>query len=334
MSFKKIIQDIQSGQYAPIYLLHGEESFYIDAISKTIESEVLNDGEKAFNMSVLYGKDATHKDIVDHARQYPMMASHRVVILHEAQDMRTLKQIESYVAQPAASTILVINHKYKKADARQKWVKSIKKNGIIYEAKKLYDNQVAPWITEYVVDKGYKINRDAASVLAEYVGNNLSKLTNEIDKLFLNLKEGETIDAAMVMEQVGVSKDYNVFELQNAISAKNREKAFRIAKYFQNNQKANPLPLVLASLYNYLIKVYIAAYHRKKTDKELQGLLGLSSTFFVKDYVMAARNYSSAQILEAFDLLKTADERSKGVGARNETPESILYGFLIGLMSE
>lgn len=332
MSYKKIITDIQARNYAPIYLLHGEESYYIDAISKELENTVLNEGEKAFNMSILYGKEASHKDIADHARQYPMMASHRLVILHEAQDMRSIKELSAYTENPASTCILVINYKHKKADARQKWVKGIKKNGLIYESKRLYDNQVAPWISEYVLSKGYKIERKAATILTEYVGSDLSKLSNEIDKLFLSMKEGESIDAPTVMEQVGISKDFNVFELQNAISLKQREKALRIAKYFHNNQKANPIPLILSSLYNYLLKVYIAAYNKNKSEKELQGLLGLSSTFFVKDYTAAARNYSSSKILEAFEYLKEADEKSKGVGARNVSPQSILYTFLIKLM--
>lgn len=330
MTFESIIQDINNEKFAPIYLLHGDESYFIDKISKLIDAKALRPEEKSFNESILYGKDVDFKTVVDHARQFPMMAQRRLVIINEAQQMRSLKQLESYAENPSPQTVLVINHKHKKVDARLKLVKAIRKNGVVFESKKIYDNKVPAWINSYVSAKGFEIDGTASMMLGEYIGADLSRLSNEIDKLCINL-QGKKITKEMVTEQVGMSKDYNVFELQKAISMRDTEKAFRIVKYFGANEKANPAPLIIGSLYGYLVKLYTAAYHKKLNDFEMQKALGLPNKFFVSEYRTAARNYSSSQILNSFKLLEKADMESKGIGARNKSSQAILEEFLIGL---
>ncbi|MDF1694659.1 MAG: DNA polymerase III subunit delta [Saprospiraceae bacterium] len=329
MTFDAILKDLKSKKYSPIYLLHGDESYYIDKISNYIEKNVLDEGEKAFNQAVLYGKDTEFKTVVDEARQFPMMSSYRVVVIKEAQDMRTLKNLVTYAENPSPQSIVVINHKHKKFDSRTKLAKAIKANGVLFESKKLYDNQVSSWVSNYVLEKGFSIAPDAAMMTAEFLGTDLNKIANEMDKVIVNLKEERTISADLIKEMVGISKDYNVFELQKAIGTMNTEKVFRIVDYFAANPKSNPLVMVLSNLYGYFSKVYIAAYHGKKNDNELKGLLGLPTPYFVKDYRIAAKNFKGQRLIKIFEALKQADLKSKGVGARNMEGRAILRDFMI-----
>lgn len=291
---------------------------------------MLNEGEKSFNQAVLYGKDTEFKTVVDEARQFPMMASHRVVVIKEAQDMRTLKSLATYAENPSPQSIVVINHKHKKFDSRTKLAKAIKANGVLFESKKLYDNQVQAWISNYISGKGFTIAPDAAMITAEYLGTDLNKIVNEMDKVIVNLKdENTTISADLIKEMVGISKDYNVFELQKAMGTMNTERVFRIVDYFAANPKSNPLVMVLSNLYGYFSKVYIAAYHGKKSDNELKTLLGLPTPYFVKDYRTAAQNFKGQKLISIFEALKLADMKSKGVGARNMEDKAILRDFMI-----
>lgn len=311
--------------------MHGDESYYIDKLSSFIEQNVLDEGEKAFNQAVLYGKDTEFKTVVDEARQFPMMASYRVVVIKEAQDMRTLKNLAIYAENPSPQSIVVINHKHKKFDSRTKLAKAIKSNGVIFESKKLYDNQVSGWISNYISQQGLTISPDAAMITAEFLGADLTKIANEMDKVVVNLKEEKNITAELIKEMVGISKDYNVFELQKAIGTMNTEKVFRIVEYFSANPKSNPLVMVLSNLYGYFSKVYIAAYHGKKNDNELKTLLGLPTPYFVKDYRVAAQNFKGQRLINIFEALKQADLKSKGVGARNMDAKAILRDFMISV---
>ena len=331
MTFEAIIKDLKQKKYSPIYLLHGDESYYIDKISSYIEDNVLTEGEKAFNQAVLYGKDTDFKTVVDEARQFPMMSSHRVVILKEAQDMRSLKNLATYAENPSPQSIVVINHKHKKFDSRTKLAKAIKANGVLFESKKLYDNQVQGWISKYVSEKGFTIAPDAAMITAEYLGTDLTKVANELDKVVVNLKEEKTISSDLIKEMVGISKDYNVFELQKAIGSLNTEKVFRIVDYFAANPKSNPLVMVLSNLYGFFSKVYIAAYHGKKNDNELKTLLGLPTPYFVREYRTAAQNFKGQKLIKIFEALKVADLKSKGVGARNMESKAILRELMISI---
>ena len=237
MTYPQIIKELKAKKYSPIYLLHGNEPYYIDKISRYVEENVLTEGEKSFNQMIMYGKDTDHKTLIDTCSRYPMMASHQVVILKEAQEMKTLKELLPYIEKPVHTTILVICFKHKKFDGRTKFGKLVKQKALIFESKKLYDNQIPDWIQSYLKDKKLSISPSASVLVAEYLGENLSKVSNELDKLAINLAPGTEVNEKHIQEQIGISKEYNVFELQKALGAKNVVKSNRIINYFISNPK-------------------------------------------------------------------------------------------------
>jgi len=334
MTYEAIIADLKAKKYAPVYLLHGEESYFIDKISQYIEANVLSESEKAFNQIVMYGKEVTSTQVTDNARQYPMMAERRVVVVKEAQAMSKMDQMVSYVEKPSPQTILVINHKHKKMDGRSKLTKAIKGKGVVFESKKLYDNKVAGWITSEIAARGKSIQPQAANMMAEYLGADLSKISNEIDKILVNLKDASVIDVNTVQTQVGITKDYNVFELQKALSQGDAARVFKIVKYFGNNPKAAPLVMVLSSLYGYFRKVYAVAYYLgKKKDNELASLVGVSP-YFVSEYKQAAKNFPARRLVGIFAALSEADLKSKGVGSRGTSENEVLRELMIKIFYE
>ena len=324
MKHQEIIRDIQAKKYAPIYFLYGEESFFIDQISKLIETSVLDESEKAFNQTIIYGKEADFKQVVDHARQFPMMAPLRVVILKEAQEMRTLSNLQTYCENPSPQTVLVINYRKAKYDKRTAFWKSLAKHSVIFESKKIYDNQLPTWISGYVTSKNFRIGHKAANLLAQYLGTDLSKVTNELSKIMLSKNEGEEINTTDVQDNVGISKDYNVFELQNAIGRKDFVEANRIINYFEANPKNNPLVMVVGALFNYFSKVYLAKQNSGMSDQQLAKTLQLYSNYFLKDYRMAASKYSLGELERIFEVLKDFDLRSKGIGNLKTKDGSLL----------
>lgn len=332
MTYPEIIKDLHNKKYAPLYLLHGDESFFIDQISQYIEKNVLTDGEKAFNQAVLYGKEIEFKQVVDEARQFPMMASHRVIIVKEAQEMKTFDKLEQYIENPSPQSIVVLCYKHKKLDKRKKFYKKADKTAVVFESKQLYDNQLPEWITDYLRQQNYNIDYRASSMVADYLGNDLSKISNELDKLILNIKKNETIKVEDIEEQIGISKDYNVFELQKALGMKDAEKVFRIIQYFSENEKAHPLPLVIGNLYSFFSKLYITAFNLKTPDSQLQRLLGLPSPYFVKEYKSSATNLGFSKIKSSFLALKKADLASKGYGSRNQTTKGTLQELAIEIL--
>lgn len=311
-----------------MYLLHGEESYFIDLITKYIEDKVLTEGEKGFNFTVLYGKETKFSTVVDVARRYPMMAERQIVILKEAQQMRDLVKLEAYAKQPTPTTLLVISHKHKKLDGRTNFAKAIKKNGVIFESKKLYDNQVPDWITTYLKEKKYQITPDACRLVADFLGTDLSKISNELDKLLLNVPAGTSISPAHVEQHIGVSKDYNVFELTKALGKGDTLKATRIANYFAANPKDNPMPKLIGALYNYFSKIYICQFHRNVSDDALAKALGLRSAWFVKDYKQAMRTFNKPKTENAIAVLREYDLKAKGVD-RDSTPEGELMREMV-----
>ena len=228
MTYPQIIKELKAKKYSPIYLLHGNEPYYIDKISRYVEENVLTEGEKSFNQMIMYGKDTDHKTLIDTCSRYPMMASHQVVILKEAQEMKTLKELLPYIEKPVHTTILVICFKHKKFDGRTKFGKLVKQKALIFESKKLYDNQIPDWIQSYLKDKKLSISPSASVLVAEYLGENLSKVSNELDKLAINLAPGTEVNEKHIQEQIGISKEYNVFELQKALGAKNVVKSIEL----------------------------------------------------------------------------------------------------------
>ncbi len=332
MSHEDIIKDVKQGKFHPVYFLHGDEAYYIDLVSDFIEKNILNEGEKAFNQVIVYGKDTEFKTIIDEARQFPMMSNYRVIILKEAQDMKTLQELASYIEKPSPQSILVICHKYKKLDKRTKFAKLLDSKAVVFESKKLYPDKIPPWISNYIRNLGYTIQPSAVDLLSEYLGSDLCKISNEVDKLILNVRKGESITAGDVKDQIGVSKDFDVFELQKALGEKNFAKSSLIMKYFGENASANPAVLIVSSLYTYFNKVFITAINLKESDQNLAKILGLSTAFFVKDYKTAASNYSPIHLKKIFQVLKIADLNSKGVGSRRSDDGSIYKDILIACM--
>jgi DNA polymerase-3 subunit delta len=313
MTYQQILQSLREKKYQSIYFLHGEESYFIDTIVDYIDDHVLAESEKAFNHTVLYGKEIDHKTVLDVARRFPMMASYQVVLLKEAQEMKTLKELKTYFEKPAPTTILVIAHKHKKFNFNSKFGKLIKSNATVLDAKRLYDNQVPDWIMDYLKTKKLKINLGTAQLIGEYLGTSLSKIANELDKLAINLAAGTEVTNQLVEENIGISKDYNVFELQNALGRRDPLKTNRIISYFIANPKNNPAPMVMGALYNYFSKVYMLKFLERSPEQAILSALNLRSAYFLKDYKLAAKNFSRLEVESIISILRTYDLKSKGV---------------------
>jgi len=327
MTFEQIIDNIKRKIYHPVYLLHGEEPYFIDAITGLIEESVLTDAEKEFNQTVVYGRETDPGAIIDMARSFPMMANYQVVIVREAQDIEKIENLQPYVEKPQPSTILVIAHKYRKIDQRKSFAKSVENAGVLFESARIYEYKVPGWINEQIVEKGYSIKPEACQLLAEYLGNDLGRISNELEKLLINLPAGSAIDAALIERNIGISKDYNIFELQNALGVKDVAKANRIINYFAANTKQNPMIVVLTVLFGFFMKLMI--YHQLKDKSKNNAASVLSvNPFFVKDYALAARNYSFRRLRAIIGLLREYDLRLKGMN-NGLTEESELLRELV-----
>jgi DNA polymerase-3 subunit delta len=330
---KQIITDIKNAKIASIYFLMGEEAYYIDGISQYIEKNLLSEEEKGFNQMVLYGRDVTIEDIVSNAKRYPMMAERQVVIVKEAQDVsRTIENLVAYAENPQPTTVLVICYKYKKLDNRKKLAKVLKKSGaVLFESKKLYENQVPDWIRRVMAGKGYTITPKSAQMLTEFLGNDLAKVNNELEKLQLILKPGEQITPQLIEENIGISKDYNNFELQNAIGTKDIKKAFGIVQYFAQNPKNHPLVMTVALLYSFFSK--LLKYHSVSDKSQAASVIGVSP-YFVKDYQLAARNYPMKKVSSIIANIREVDMKSKGVGAANIPQGDLLKELLVHIFEK
>lgn len=327
MTYKQIIDSLKKGNIAPVYFLHGEEDFYIDELTKLIENKLLTEDEKSFNLTILYGKDSDFKNILDAARRYPVMASYQVVIVKEAQDLKTLDNLEPYLENPLNTTVLVLAHKHKSLDKRKKIGKTLEKSNkagkaVVFESKKLYENELPDWITDYLREEQAGIEPDAAIMLAEYLGNDLSKITNELGKLLISLPKGTKINRELIQQNIGVSKDYDVFELQAAIAERNAAKSYKIVQYYMANPKAAPLPMMLGILYGFFSKAYVCSFLPNKYDETYAKALGqklygnrpgqMSRRY--ADHRAATKNYANVQLEKILAILKEYDLRSKGVG--------------------
>ena len=328
MSYESVIKELRNGILHPVYFLHGEEPYYIDKVSEFIEENILTDSEKAFNQLILYGKDVEASTIIDEARQYPMMSSKRVILLKEAQEMKSLPELLPYLENPAPSTILVICHKYNKIDKRTKFAKIMEQKALVFESKRIYENQVPVWVKEYIKSLGYQAVNGVAELLTEYLGADLGKISNELDKLILNVSKSNIISIEDVKEQIGISKEYDVFELQKMLGARDYPKAVRIINYLADNQTSNPPVMVISNIFSYFNKVMLVRYHGSKSDFELSRLTGVNS-FFIKEYRNAAKNYSILQLIHIFHSLKAADKASKGIGTRRADVISVYKDLVI-----
>ena len=319
----KIINDIKAGNIKPIYFLMGEEPYYIDKLSEYIENSILQEHERDFNQTVLYGRDVTIEDVVSNAKRYPMMADRQVVIVKEAQDLvKTIDKLESYAENPQPTTVLVICYKYKTLDKRKKITKILAQKGVVYESKKLYENQVGEWLKRVLQGKKLNIEPKAAAMLVDFLGTDLSKIANELDKLAIILPQGSTITPAIIEENIGFSKDFNVFEFRKAIGERNQLKSYQIADHFAQNPKDNPMVVTTSLVFSFFIQ--LLKYHglKDRNPKTVAPILGVSP-FFLKDYDVALRNYPMRKISQIVASLRDIDVKSKGVGA-NALPQSDL----------
>jgi len=326
MTYEQIIKDLQAKKYSPVYFLHGDEPFYIDRISSYIEEHTLTEEEKAFNLHVIYGKDTDKLSLISLASRFPMVAQRQVVIVREAQEMKNLvpkkgdeektdkDALLDYILKPSPTTVLVFCHKYKSVDGRSRLAKAAQKNAVLFESKKMYDDKLPDWITNFVHAKKYHISPAASVLLAEYLGNDLSKISGEIDKLMLNLKPEMQITPEHIETYIGISKDYNVFELQNAFIKKDVLKANRIAKYFAANSRDNPFVVTLGTLYSFFSKILIYHSLKDKTRENVASSLGINP-YFISQYESAARNYPLHKTRSVISHLREYDVRSKGVGS-------------------
>lgn len=331
-SFEKILANLGKNQYHPVYFLTGEEAYYIDQVSDYIQENVLNESEKTFNLTIIYGKDSDAVAVMDAAKRFPMMSKQQVVLVKEAQELKDIDKLVHYVENPLASTLLVLNYKYKKPDKRKKVFKSLIKNSVYLESKKLYDNQVPGWIAEYVAAKNINIEPKASVLLLEFLGSNLSKISNEIDKLIIALGENEKIITSSLIERnIGISKDFNNFELQNALGKRDVLKANRIINYFADNQKNHPLVLTINTLYSFYAKILIYYWIKDKSKDNLSEQLGVRP-FFVKDYVDAARRYNANQVIRIIGLLREYDLKSKGYKGTVIAPGDLLKELIFKIL--
>ncbi|MGA9651373.1 DNA polymerase III subunit delta [Pedobacter sp.] len=335
MTAAEIIKDIKARKFKPVYLLHGEEAYYIDQVTEYIEDKLLNEAEKGFNQTVLYGKDTDMATVLGAAKRYPMMSDYQVVIVKEAQDLKWAKEegsskeaefVLNYFEKPLQSTILVLAFKYANFDKRKKIYKAISKSGLIFQSDLVRDYKLVPWIEDFIKEKGYKIDQQASALMAEYLGTDLSKIANEIEKLMLNVSKDTIINTDLVQKNIGISKEYNVFELQKALAIRDVLKCNRIISYFASNPKANPTVMVLANLGGYFTK--LLKYHYIPNKADAASALGVPP-FFIKDYEVAARNYNTGKVFQVISLLREYDLKSKGLDSSGNVDDGELYKELI-----
>ena len=331
MSVEKIISDWKKKQFRPIYWLEGEEEYFIDKAVGYAEHHILTEAEASFNLSIFYGKDANWADVLNACRRYPMFAERQVVLLKEAQQMKDVEKLEPYMENPLASTILVVSYKDKKLDARKKFSKLVKENGVVITTKKLYDRDIPAWTQDMVHSKGLTITPKGLALLADHIGNDLSRIENEIEKLSVNLGKRTQINEDDIERYIGVSKEFNVFELQTAIAARDLSRAIRIVQYFESNPKANPIQLVLPSLYGFFSKVYMIQAI-SGDDRTVAAGIGVNP-FFVKDYLQAFRIYGPNGIENILMLLHHYNLKSIGVGNGSADHGSLMKEMVIKMMS-
>lgn len=331
MSAEKIIQEWKKGTFKPIYWLEGDESYFIDQVVNYAEHKILNESEAGFNLTVFYGRDADWASVVNACRRYPMFAERQVVLLKEAQQMRDVEKLEAYIDNPLSSTIFVVSYKEKKVDARTKFAKLLKQKGEVFTTKKLYDNQLPDWTNQMVQQHNLTINQKALLLLVDHIGNDLSRLQNEVEKLAVNLNGRKNITEEDIEEFIGISKEFNVFELQDAVVKKDLPKAIRIIQYFSANPKAAPIQMILPALYNFFSKVYVVFGLPAKDDKSIAAALGVNP-FFVKDYLTAIRNYDFRSTEKALLLLHQYNLRSIGIGDASTEDGDLLKELVVKMM--
>ncbi|MBL8009808.1 MAG: DNA polymerase III subunit delta [Flavobacteriales bacterium] len=327
--FKKVMAEVRSGSFRPVYLLHGEEPFFIDRVAGEIERSAVEEHARDFDLSVLYARDCDADQVKDTCLRFPMMGERQLVVLREAQGWRIdmLEKLEPYVLKPTPTTVLVICYKNKKVDGRKSFVKSVAKHGVVFTSDRLKDEQLPDWVQRYVTHHKRRIAPREAQLLADHLGADLGKVTMEVEKLCLVTEEGGSITADIVQRYVGISKDHNIFELQKAIGARDRVKALAIARYYGQDTKGHPLPVTVASLHGYFTKLVLMHTLGDRPANELASLAKVPP-FFLNEYRTAARNYSLDHLLRAQHLLRSCDLASKGLGGGGADEGELLTELL------
>lgn len=330
MSAENIIAAFKKKQFKPLYWLEGEEPFYIDQVMNYAEHQILNESEASFNLTVFYGRDADWASVVNACRRYPMFAERQVVLLKEAQHMRDLDKLEGYVEKPLSSTVLVISYKEKKVDARTKFAKAIKKNGEVLSTTKLRDYELPAWTSNYIQHQGLSITQKGLAMLVDNIGSDLSRIANEIEKLAINLKGRTNISEEDIEQYIGISKDFNVYELQDAIAKKDLAKAIRIIQYFDSNPKAGPIQLILPTLYNYFSKIYAAF---AITDKSKVASLFYNNSFATKQALQTCDLYGFNGVEKTLLLLHDYNLRSLGVNDSGTEDADLMKELVVKMMN-
>jgi DNA polymerase III subunit delta len=327
-----IISEWKKSVFKSVYWLEGEEEYFIDKVMNYAESHILNESETGFNLTVFYGKDADWAAVINSCRRYPMFADRQVVLLKEAQQMRDIEKLEAYIENPLISTIFVVSYKEKKVDGRTRLAKLLKEKGVVLTTKKLYDNQLPEWTEELVQAKEHTISQKALMLLVDHIGNDLSRIENEIDKILINLSNRKTITEEDVEKYVGVSKDFNVFELQAALATKNLPKAIQIIQYFEANPKVAPIQLILPSLYSFFSKVFMIYGLNARDEKTAAASLDINP-FFIKDYLKAASIYSYPEVERLILLLSEYNLKSIGINSFGNTDASLLKEMVVKMIA-
>ena len=310
-----IVKDLQEKMYKPIYYLMGEESYYIDRIADYMAETILTEEEKEFNQIILYASDTDLSTIINAAKRYPMMAEHQVIIVKEAQNLKNLDELSFYLQKPQPSTILVFCHKNGTLDKRKKVTLEIEKAGVLFDSKKMKENQLPAFITSYLKKKGVDIEPQASQLIAESIGSDLNRISSELDKLFLSLSpQQKRVNSELVERHIGISKDFNNFELRNALIEKNVFKANQIIKYFEENPKSNPIQMTLSVLFNFYSNLMLAYYAPEKSEQGIDTQLGLRNTWQAREYMTAMNKYSAVKVMHIISDIRECDARSKGVG--------------------
>ena len=331
-AFFSLLSKIEKGQYAPIYLLSGAEPYYIDALSNALIKQLVNDQNRDFDHSLLYGKETNAAEIIEVAKRFPMLSSYNLVVVKEAQQLpaSSFEELTQYAAHPASESIVVLCYKYKTFDKRKKLYKAIEQKGEVFTAQPLYDNQIPQWIKEQTHSLQLKLTPTAVELLSTYVGSNLSRLSSELKKIKLVVERGALIDEQAIERYVGISKEFNSFELQKAIGVGNFSQAFQIIQYLCRNQKANPLVLILSSLHAYFQKLLLLK--GTTNSKQAASKLGISP-YFLKEYEVAANRFSMRQISQAMHFIFKADLKSKGIEGSSKGSKELLEELLLRLFT-
>ena len=328
-----ILKELRAKQYRPVYYLMGEEPYYIDLIADYITDNILTETEKEFNLTVVYGADVDIATVINAAKRYPMMSEHQVVVVKEAQNIRNMEELSYYLQKPLLSTILVICHKHGVLDRRKKLAAEIEKTGVLFESKKVKDAQLPAFITSYMKRKGIDVEPKATAMLADFVGADLSRLTAELEKLIITLPKGHTrVTPEQIEKNIGISKDYNNFELRSALVEKDVLKANKIIKYFEENPKTNPIQMTLSLLFGFFSNLMLAYYAPEKSEQGIANMLGLRTPWQAKDYLAAMRRYNGVKTMQIIGEIRYADAKSKGVGNPSLSDGDILRELVFKIL--